>query len=161
MIHVFEKAGLGVAPFRFVGVEERRGPIQISATLFVGAPGQPMGSCQLCGTGIADKRMVYRLEETEEMCSLCDGSGTVKAVTNENTAQCWRCHGTGNVATKRRRVADHEEWVTVEIYMDEQAIKNEIAENAARNGGSNRAVLLGGLVLGKVIHRAPVEGGAA
>jgi hypothetical protein len=57
-IHAFEKAGLGRAPFRCVGVEERRGPIVVSeaggVTTTIGAPGQPMGVCDFCGTGIAE-----------------------------------------------------------------------------------------------------------
>lgn len=52
--HVFQRAGLGLAPFRFVGVETRRGPIPLPGGGFAGAPGQPMGSCDYCGTGIAD-----------------------------------------------------------------------------------------------------------
>lgn len=55
--HPFERAGLGVAPFRVVGVEERRGPITTSVggvLVQVGAPGQPMGTCDYCGTGIAE-----------------------------------------------------------------------------------------------------------
>jgi hypothetical protein len=44
-IHPFEKAGLGVAPFRFVGMEENviRHP---NGTMQAG------GTCQYCGTGI-------------------------------------------------------------------------------------------------------------
>jgi len=56
-IHVFERAGLGKAPFRLVNVVERRGPQPIGgpdSSLTVGAPGQPMGSCKFCGEGIAD-----------------------------------------------------------------------------------------------------------
>lgn len=57
-LHVFERAGLGLAPFTWVDVEERRGPITISdgdgVTTTVGAPGQPMGSCDFCGTGIVE-----------------------------------------------------------------------------------------------------------
>jgi hypothetical protein len=57
-IHAFEKAGLGQAPFRLVGFREERGPKIISqhggVTLTAGAPGQPMGSCRFCGTGIAN-----------------------------------------------------------------------------------------------------------
>jgi hypothetical protein len=55
--HVFEAAGLGKAPFVFVGYYEDRGPKQIDSTngltLTVGTPGQPMGTCEYCGTGIA------------------------------------------------------------------------------------------------------------
>lgn len=53
-IHPFEAAGLGHAPFRFVAVEHRVGPINLGGGHFVGAPGQPMGTCDYCGTGIAD-----------------------------------------------------------------------------------------------------------
>lgn len=55
-VHPFELAGLGIAPFRFVGAEERRGPIswtENGITLTAGAPGQPMGTCSYCGQGIA------------------------------------------------------------------------------------------------------------
>ena len=52
--HRFEKAGLGKAPFRVVGCEEKRGPIDMGGGLTVGAPGQPMGTCDFCGTGIVD-----------------------------------------------------------------------------------------------------------
>lgn len=57
-IHAFEKAGLGLAPFRCVGVERRVGPIKIGeqggCEMWSGSPGQPMGVCGFCGTGIAD-----------------------------------------------------------------------------------------------------------
>lgn len=53
-LHVFEKAGLGKAPFRCVGMERKVGPITLRDGLTVGAPGQPMGTCDFCGTGIAD-----------------------------------------------------------------------------------------------------------
>ena len=55
-IHAFEKAGLGKAPFRYIGAEERRGPIKTvvnGVETTVGAPGQAMGSCDFCGQGIA------------------------------------------------------------------------------------------------------------
>lgn len=57
-VHVYERAGLGLAPFRYLGCEERRGPIKSicpvsGVEVSVGAPGQPMGSCDLCGNGIA------------------------------------------------------------------------------------------------------------
>ena len=58
LVHVFEKAGLGIAPFRFIGVDERRGPMVISTeggvTTSCGAPGQPMGVCDYCGEGIVE-----------------------------------------------------------------------------------------------------------
>jgi len=53
-IHPFEESGLGVGPFRCVGVETRVGPITLADGTQVGSPGQPMGSCAHCGTGIKD-----------------------------------------------------------------------------------------------------------
>lgn len=58
-IHRFESAGLGKAPFRYVGFRELRGPIKEldkdgNWTGFeIGSPGQPMGTCAYCGQGIA------------------------------------------------------------------------------------------------------------
>ena len=68
---VFERAGLGFAPFRLVAVEIRRGPIMLPGGLMVGAPGQPMGTCDYCGTGIA------------ECCLIRDASGKTFIVGNE------------------------------------------------------------------------------
>lgn len=56
-IHPFEKRGLGRAPFTVIGVEIRRGPITYERNgvmVSVGAPGQPMGTCDYCSTGIAE-----------------------------------------------------------------------------------------------------------
>lgn len=46
MTHAFEKAGLGLAPFRYVGMHEK---VYVA---FPGAPEQPAGTCQYCGNGI-------------------------------------------------------------------------------------------------------------
>jgi hypothetical protein len=66
VIHKFEKAGLGKAPFRFVGISENRGPKTISTAggveTTVGAPGQPMGSCDYCGMGIAEE---YHIQSSD------------------------------------------------------------------------------------------------
>lgn len=53
-MHVFERAGLGKAPFQFIGMERKVGPIKLANGMECGAPGQAMGSCEFCGTGIAD-----------------------------------------------------------------------------------------------------------
>lgn len=45
-IHPFEKAGLGIAPFRFVGMSEK---VYVACQ---GAPEQPAGTCDYCSTGI-------------------------------------------------------------------------------------------------------------
>lgn len=50
----FELAGLGQAPFRWLGVRIEKGPIDLGGGLTSGAPGQPMGTCDFCGQGIAE-----------------------------------------------------------------------------------------------------------
>lgn len=53
-LHPFEKAGLGKAPFVFRGMETKVGPIHLAdGVTQIGAPGQPMGTCDYCGQGIA------------------------------------------------------------------------------------------------------------
>lgn len=46
MTHAFERAGLGLAPFRYVGMHEK---VYVAYT---GAPVQPAGTCEYCGNGI-------------------------------------------------------------------------------------------------------------
>jgi hypothetical protein len=57
-IHPFEQAGLGKAPFKCIAAYELRGPLrypQADGTVIeVGSPGQPMGTCDYCGMGIAN-----------------------------------------------------------------------------------------------------------
>lgn len=53
-LHPFEKAGLGLAPFKFRFCETRVGPIHCADGITqIGSPGQPMGTCAYCGNGIA------------------------------------------------------------------------------------------------------------
>lgn len=53
-MHVFTRSGLGLAPFRCIGVFQDVGPKTLSDGSQVGSEGQAMGSCAHCGTGIAD-----------------------------------------------------------------------------------------------------------
>lgn len=53
-LHPFESAGLGKAPFRYVGMEHKVGPVMMADGITqIGAPGQPMGTCDYCLNGIA------------------------------------------------------------------------------------------------------------
>lgn len=55
VIHKFEQAGLGKAPFRMLGMFESRCSGQPNANgVSVGFAGQPAGTCDFCGTGIAN-----------------------------------------------------------------------------------------------------------
>lgn len=55
-VHPFERAGLGMAPFRFVG------HFVSKYQACPGAPIQPGSSCDYCGTGIMD---VFRIRSTD------------------------------------------------------------------------------------------------
>lgn len=65
-LHPFERAGLGKAPFRFVGYAYSVGPIRTvlpdGIVYEVGAPGQPMGTCAYCAQGIAH---IYRVRSAD------------------------------------------------------------------------------------------------
>jgi hypothetical protein len=57
-VHPFERAGLGKAPFRYLGCRRLVGPLRFAqadgTVLEVGAEGQPMGTCSFCSQGIAE-----------------------------------------------------------------------------------------------------------
>lgn len=92
MIHAFEQAGLGVAPFALIGVFEKRGPISLGhhggCEVLVGAPGQPMGRCDFCGTAIAE---CYQIRSSDgktfvvgcECVRKTDDAGLTRAVDRE------------------------------------------------------------------------------
>lgn len=68
--HPFEH--LGPAPYRILGVEIRRGPIKLPNGSQVGAPGQPMGTCHHCGTGIAEIWTIRSADgKTHEIGNIC------------------------------------------------------------------------------------------
>ena len=58
-LHVFERAGLGKAPFHCIGMEEK------TFQACQGAPIQPGGSCKYCGQGI---RYVYIVRGRDGRC---------------------------------------------------------------------------------------------
>ncbi len=61
-MHVFTRSKLGSAPFRCVGVYQKVGPIRMADGSEIGSPGQAMGVCAHCGTGIAD---CYEIKSAE------------------------------------------------------------------------------------------------
>lgn len=63
IIHKFEAAGLGKAPFRLVGMYESRCSGTPGANgVTVGYAGQPSGTCDYCGTGIAN---CYQIQSSD------------------------------------------------------------------------------------------------
>jgi len=70
-MHPWEIAGHGKAPFRCIGVERRVGPIDLGNGMSCGAPGQPMGTCDVCGQGIADCYLI-RSADRKQFIVGCD-----------------------------------------------------------------------------------------
>jgi len=64
-MHVFTRSKLGAAPFRCIGVHQKLGPIRMADGTEIGYPGQPMGVCAHCGTGIADCYVIRSAEGHE------------------------------------------------------------------------------------------------
>ena len=100
--HVFEKAGLGKAPFKFIGCEERRGPYryydpQTGITTEIGSPGQPMGVCDFCGQGIAVCCVIRSADGKEFIvgtdCVLKTGDAGLRRSVNAKKAQARREKG--------------------------------------------------------------------
>lgn len=65
MIHLFENAGLGKAPFRFIGVFKLpskavadHNPLAYQTQMEAIPPGWGMGSCHYCGTGLTYNYMI-------------------------------------------------------------------------------------------------------
>lgn len=110
--HVFEAAGLGRAPFRIINVEERRGPLQWvderGITHITGSPGQPMGVCDYCGTGIAECWVIESADRKRFIVG-CDcvrktgDSGLQQSMNRKLTAQR-NARADARIAELRRRL---------------------------------------------------------
>jgi hypothetical protein len=111
-IHPWEKAGLGKAPFTWLRVECRVGPIKTElpdgTTLEQGAPGQPMGCCDYCSNGIAECHVI-RSADGREFIVGCDcvrkvnAKGSRVLAAAEQAAQNLR-----NAKARERRAAKAE-----------------------------------------------------
>jgi len=96
-IHVFETVGLGQAPFKFVGYYVDRGRSYTSPegfTVTIGAPGQPTGTCDYCGTSIAN---CFRIQSADgktfvvgSECVMKTGDAGLKAEVNKVKAEITR-----------------------------------------------------------------------
>ena len=85
--HTFEVQGLGKGPFRCIGFVHRVGPIRLACGSELGAPGQPMGTCDYCGNGIADCFVIEsadkkRFEAGCKCVEKTDDRGLIKAYKN-------------------------------------------------------------------------------
>lgn len=85
-LHPFEKAGLGKAPFKFVRMERKVGPVQLGNGFSVGAPGQPMGTCNYCLQGISNCFSI-RSADGKEFVVGCDCIEKLYADSNKTASQ--------------------------------------------------------------------------
>lgn len=120
--HPFERSGLGIAPFRCIGVERRVGPIRTQVapgvTVEVGAPGQPMGTCAHCGTGIA------------ECCIIQDANGKRFVVGNQCVLKTLQGSGAGTVLERTHAKALKEARKAHELEQA-AALNDRLANDAA------------------------------
>ena len=88
-LHPFEAAGLGRAPFIFVGHTRKVGPLKLGCGTEVGAPGQPMGTCDYCGQGIAD---CYAIRSADGKVSEvgCDCINKIYKASNKTSSELAR-----------------------------------------------------------------------
>ena len=115
--HKFEAAGLGKAPFRLIDVYEKRGPLQLADGTLVGAPGQPMGTCRYCGTGIA------------VCCVIQDAEGATFEV--------------GSECVKKRHATDAAD---TRLELELRSRKNDLAREKRRARGAEARKRLQGLI---------------
>ena len=108
-VHPLERSGLGVAPFRCVRIERRVGPIDMGNGCSVGAPGQPMGTCDYCGNGIAECCVIQDASGAEFIVgNVCVYKTTAKGVTlYTETERLIRAHKrTARHAREAAKIAD-------------------------------------------------------
>lgn len=124
-LHPFEAAGLGKAPFQFVGFERRVGPIMMADGMTqIGAPGQPMGTCNYCLNGIAN---CYHIKSSEGNMFVvgCDCVEKLYNPTNKPAsklaydkvyqsikAEARRQANAARQQREAKRIAEGQEWVT-------------------------------------------------
>lgn len=108
-IHPFEAAGLGKAPFTFLGVEEKVGPITLPNGTQVGAQGQPMGCCDYCYTGIRYEYIIRsadgQVHKVGCECIRKIGDRKLKAAVREQQTKARHVR-------EDKRIAEGREWVT-------------------------------------------------
>lgn len=126
-LHRFERAGLGRAPFRCIDMVERVGPIDLGNGRSTGAPGQPMGCCKFCSTGI---KFCYVIQSAD---------GNVFDVGSE----CVRHTGDkGLVAVVKRHEAEHRK-ALAEARGRRECARIEVARVAIADDGDLRAKFSG------------------
>lgn len=129
-MHAFERAGLGVAPFRCAGMSEK---VYVA---FPGAPAQPAGTCDYCGNGI---RYCCHIKDSsgKEFIVGTDCVMKVNAENNVAGATGVKAEMQKKQAARRRELAEEKRVARREAWAAEKVAK-EAAERDA-NGGKTLA----------------------
>lgn len=110
-LHLFQRAGLGLAPFEFVGHERRA--YQASPD----APVQPGGSCAYCGTGIID---CFKLRSRDGH-NFIVGSDCIAKAGDDGVIKAYKTSPEYRVAQAQKRAAkDEAVRAEIERLMDEK-----------------------------------------
>lgn len=136
-LHPFEASGLGKAPFRFVGAAEKRGPIKLAdGVTEIGAPGQPMGTCDYCGQGIAICCTIQDADgKTFEV-----GSDCVRKTSDDRLIEKFKTHPDIREINRERR---HKLAMKKRDYLEELIEKHErkLAEISHPHGRKDETLL--------------------
>lgn len=129
MTHPFERAGLGTAPFRVIGVECRTGPIRTTdpvtgITTEIGSPGQPMGCCQYCYQGISECWLV-RSSDGKVFTVGCD---CVRKTSDPGLKR-----GMAPLKTKLRKEREAARIERAELLIEDPAVRARLAEEPSPN----------------------------
>ncbi len=120
-MHCFERADLGEAPFRFVGLEEK---VYVACP---GEPAQPAGTCDYCGTGI---RYCFHIRSNDGK-NFVVGSDCVGHLKDENNRLMDRCkRELAKLKRKKREEERLQAW-----QKRQQEMELELQRQRDKNGG--------------------------
>lgn len=120
-MHCFERAELGEAPFRFAGLEEK---VYVA---YPGAPAQPAGTCDYCGTGI---RYCFHIRSNDGK-NFVVGSDCVGHLQDENNRLMDRCkRELAKLKRKKREEERLQAW-----QKRQQEMELELQRQRDKNGG--------------------------
>lgn len=146
-IHPFEERGLGKAPFRYVGCYEDRGPhrhVVDGVELTVGSPGQPMGTCDYCGQGIA---ICCRIESADGKSFVVGSDCVLKTTKAAATTDADRANAKMRAEVNRdvnarrkaqRHLRDAEKLAAAKAWIDANADALDAIPNPKRPGETLR-----------------------
>ena len=121
-LHPFERAGLGLAPFKFVSTNEKW--FQANAGGLFKGPSKPGSSCDYCGTGIAHEFWCVSSDgkKFKVGCDCIEKVGDVKLLAAAKNAQKNGQRAKRQVANQIKREARQAEWDKPKLALIEQGL---------------------------------------